>query len=980
MGPVLLVLAALCPAALYAQQPGTVPSVVPLPSDTVAVRAAVRADSVHADTARTLVVWPTSDTLLSRLLATPGYTPTRYRGADATFDATHHELRLSGKAAVQRQQMILVGDTIRYNDVTRNVRAAAPPGDTIILRDPAQGSADLVAIGHMTYNIAQRRGTVTRLSTSSAQGGQRWYVGGAQAAVVGDTTGNKTSVSYVRDGTITSCNLPVPDYHFQAQEIKLVSKRLLVARPAVLYIGDVPVLWLPFIFQDMRRGRRSGIIPPQIGVSDIVRTNRSYRRTINNLGYYFALSDYMDATVTFDWRSANGGQLAGDYGWTKLNGEWRYRWLSRFLSGGIAASYSKFSNGATSLGINWNHTQQFTPSTSLNANVNYSSNTTIIQQQAFTAAQALAAIASSVNLQQRLGSANISIGGTRNQYSGRKEVDQDFPNISVAAKPIGIGSWFLWSPQLSVSNKQSFHIDAGLPVPYSYVTKGAGVDTVPVNGNDRVSTIDFQTPLRFGGFTWQNSISVNDIENDFPQGFTINDFNTGRPLGTRVYQRNYRTSIDWSTGINLPALLQRKFNIVPTISIVNATSGPFMVRTQFSNGQFVTQSKKLQYSLGIAPTLYGFFPGFGPFTRIRHSITPSISVGYAPAGHVSDAYLRALNTTRAGYLGDLPQGSVTLGLNQTIEAKVHVPGDTTGAGKTIRLLSLNFSPITYDFERAAKTHGSGITTSTFHYTAQSDLLPGFNLGVDYSLYQGDPLSDTARFKPFRTGISASINLGRQNNPFATLTRLFGGATPPDSSAAGEATAANQAGMLAPGGPLNQPPTVIGPNGGSYVTGINTTGGWTASLSFTASRMRPPTGHFVVRDPTAICQQYATYSSIVYQQCLDQQRALVADTLPQTAAGAIPVITPASATLRANFAFNLTPKWAAQWTTSYDFERHQFADHIISLQRNLHDWRAIFAYTQAPNGNFAFSFYIALIAAPDLKFNYNRSTYNRPVTP
>jgi hypothetical protein len=90
------------------------------------------------------------------------------------------------------------------------------------------------------------------------------------------------------------------------------------------------------------------------------------------------------------------------------------------------------------------------------------------------------------------------------------------------------------------------------------------------------------------------------------------------------------------------------------------------------------------------------------------------------------------------------------------------------------------------------------------------------------------------------------------------------------------------------------------------------------------------------------------------------------------------VTPALTTLRANTSFSLTPKWALQWSTGYDFRLHQFSDQDVGLQRDMHDWRAIFHFSRAPNGNFAFSFFIALKAEPDLKFDYNRSTY-RPVT-
>jgi hypothetical protein len=57
-------------------------------------------------------------------------------------------------------------------------------------------------------------------------------------------------------------------------------------------------------------------------------------------------------------------------------------------------------------------------------------------------------------------------------------------------------------------------------------------------------------------------------------------------------------------------------------------------------------------------------------------------------------------------------------------------------------------------------------------------------------------------------------------------------------------------------------------------------------------------------------------------------------------------------------------------------RSQFAAQTVSLQRELHDWRAIFNFTQAPNGIFSFSFFIALKAQPDLKFDFNQQTYRR----
>jgi hypothetical protein len=119
----------------------------------------------------------------------------------------------------------------------------------------------------------------------------------------------------------------------------------------------------------------------------------------------------------------------------------------------------------------------------------------------------------------------------------------------------------------------------------------------------------------------------------------------------------------------------------------------------------------------------------------------------------------------------------------------------------------------------------------------------------------------------------------------------------------------------------------------------------------------------------------------YQRCLEEVAA-TASTNGQSPNSLIPgapfILTQPRDNLDSQIAFHLTPKWSGSWGTNYDFRAHKFGSQVVSLQRELHDWRAIFSFTQAPNGNFAFSFFIALTAEPDLKFNYDKQTY-RPVS-
>src|SRR6185369_2822233 len=261
---------------------------------------------------------------------------------------------------------------------------------------------------------------------------------------------------------------------------------------------------------------------------------------------------------------------------------------------------------------------------------------------------------------------------------------------------------------------------------------------------------------------------------NFPKLFEIKDVATGEVVDRRVFAENYVTLLDWTPDFQLPPLFRSLFNVTPGVSLQNIESGPFWVRSTLTNGQWVHQGKRPTFSLAASPAIFGLIPGVGPFERFRHTMQPTISYTYAPAATVSNEYLRAFNRTAVGNLTGLTQNAISFGLNQFIEAKVRSRLDTNpDAAEKIKLLSLQVSPLTYDFERARKTGSAirGLTNDAFSYTLTTDLIPNFNVSVNYSLFEGIASQDSARFKPYRTGISAQLNLTNTQNPFAVFTRL-----------------------------------------------------------------------------------------------------------------------------------------------------------------------------------------------------------------
>ena len=49
----------------------------------------------------------------------------------------------------------------------------------------------------------------------------------------------------------------------------------------------------------------------------------------------------------------------------RYGGQMSYRWLDRFLRGGLGLDQQRESDGATSLSVHWDHQQNFSAATSL---------------------------------------------------------------------------------------------------------------------------------------------------------------------------------------------------------------------------------------------------------------------------------------------------------------------------------------------------------------------------------------------------------------------------------------------------------------------------------------------------------------------------------------------------------------------------------------------------------------------------------------
>ncbi len=155
-----------------------------------------------------------------------------------------------------------------------------------MVADSAQGNQDTDThdIKHVKYQLMSRRGN---------GGADRIEMHGAQGALFG--------------ATYSTCPPDQRSWELRAKRIDVdTDKGTGVAHNAVLHVGKLPVLYVPWFPFPIDNRRRSGLLYPSIGVSG--RNGFDYRQP-----YYFNLAPNYDLTLVPRLMTQRGFQLGGEF-------------------------------------------------------------------------------------------------------------------------------------------------------------------------------------------------------------------------------------------------------------------------------------------------------------------------------------------------------------------------------------------------------------------------------------------------------------------------------------------------------------------------------------------------------------------------------------------------------------------------------------------------------------------------------------------
>jgi lipopolysaccharide assembly outer membrane protein LptD (OstA) len=466
----------------------------------------------------------------------------------------------------------------------------------------------------------------------------------------------------------TSKDVDNPEYYFQTNKVKFIPGKKVVTGLTNMVIANVPTpIALPFAFFPMSKETSiSGLILPSYNDSN----NRGF--SLQNLGYYFALSDNYDLTVLGDYYTNGSYGMRFESSYAKrynYRGNINVRFENLINSERGYPDYSK----QNIYNIQWSHSKdtKSSPNSTFSASVN---------------------LGSSKYFQQSINQVNIG-SNLNNTLSSSISYSKTFTSV----------------PQVRMSltathsqNTQTEEINMTLP------TLQLSVDRMyPFVGKDGVRKGFFKNINLQYNLNGRNNIVTNDSLFFKPEMFRDAKvgFQHSIPLSTNFKIFKYFSA---TTSLNYEEIwytktINKSFDIEQNRVIDRTVNGFDAFRTY-------------SFSSSVGTTIYGTF-NFGENKKIkaiRHVMRPSISYGYTPSFEkYYDTYAADGSGTMRQYTrfengiygapGLTNSNILGFDLSNTLEAKVTDRDSTKVESKKIMLLNnLNFST-SYNMNADGKT-------------------------------------------------------------------------------------------------------------------------------------------------------------------------------------------------------------------------------------------------------------------------------------
>ncbi len=550
---------------------------------------------------------------------------------------------LYGDVETDYEGSTITAGRVDYESRNQALRASALAGDTSGVPRYRGEEGEFTGQGFV-YNLRTQRGRITGARTAIEQG---FLLGGIIKQ-------QDAHVIYAEDAAYTTCDLDHPHYALEAGRIKIVDGKRVYTGPVQLKLLGIPMpLALPFGYFPAAQGRRSGPLAVDYG------QDTSYGLFLGNVGWYWAISDYLDAQVAAKVGTAGSFSLSSAVRYSR-----RYAY-----TGGLRLDVGRLRTGESTdpgfapripLGLGWTHNQTFPGGQRLTASVDLQS---VSQRQAAeeVSNQIQSTTSSSVTYNQQWPSVGRSL-----TVSGR--VSQDFANDRTQAQ----------LPQIAFSQQRLFPFRSGRDDRW-YEKINLKYDANVQNG----------FTYRAVGDTTVGVLEALTSADAFRRGACPAD-DPACDLQQFDYQVVQRVPINAT--FSIPSL---NLNLSPNLAYTETWAGQSLVQTYDpltgsavpSTEPGFTAVRQAVASLSASTEFYGTFPiRIGRLDGLRHTVSPQVSLNVQPDyqafGFVREVQTDSLGTTRRYAIHPsipvTPTRSLSFGVQNAFVART-VQTDSTGA-------------------------------------------------------------------------------------------------------------------------------------------------------------------------------------------------------------------------------------------------------------------------------------------------------------
>ncbi len=213
--------------------------------------------------------------------------------------------KLHGNAEIHYRTYILLADEVTYDSDTGE---ATGSGHFTLDGGP---NDDHIKASHGTYNLTAETGKfydVTATTGFHLRGNRVVLTSTTPFAFTGKVV-EKTSPDHylVYDGAITTCQLPHPDWQFEAHKITVDVGGNASLTNSSFWLLRLPVFYFPYATVPVNReARQTGFLIPTGGQSSI-------KGTIIGEAFYWAINRSMDGLVGADYFSKRGWSQRGEF-------------------------------------------------------------------------------------------------------------------------------------------------------------------------------------------------------------------------------------------------------------------------------------------------------------------------------------------------------------------------------------------------------------------------------------------------------------------------------------------------------------------------------------------------------------------------------------------------------------------------------------------------------------------------------------------